>query len=83
MALSLILFTIGLRRADEYQQAFDQYFQCEALGYNPQNPCALQVDRSSTIALSIASYSTFVYQPYVAFVYIIPFKKVKNMLRTC
>ena len=80
MAMSFILYTIGLRRAGEYQQAFDQYFRCEVFGYNPQNPCILQVDRSSYIALNIASFSIFVLAPYVSFVYIIPFKKVKNAL---
>lgn len=82
MAMSFILYTVGLRRADEYQQAFDQYFRCEAFGYNPQNPCVLQVDRSSYTALNIASFSVFVLTPYVSFVYIIPFKKVKNALRS-
>ena len=79
-AMSLILFAIGLHRADEYQQGFDQYFRCEAFGYNPQNPCVLQVDRSNYIALNIVSYSTFVLAPCVSFIYIIPFKKVKNKL---
>ena len=79
--MSLILFAIGLHRAGEYQQGFDQYFRCEAFGYNPQNPCVLQVDRSSYIALNIVSYSTYVLAPYVSFVYIIPFEKVKNKLR--
>ena len=80
--MSFILYTVGLHRAAEYQQAFDQYFRCEAFGYNPRNPCVLQVDRSSYQALNIASYGNFALAPYVTFIYIIPFKKVRNKLRS-
>ena len=80
MAMSLILFTIGLHRADEHRQAFAQYFGCEAVRYDPQAPCDLQVDRRDYITLNIAAIGIFAFAPYITFIYIIPFQKVKSKL---
>ena len=77
MVLNLISFTIGLRNGFQYQQAFNDYFTCEAFGSDPDNPCTLEVDRHRDHALTIFALTIQNFATYVALVYIIPVDKVK------
>ena len=77
LALSLILYTNGLRNAFQYQQGFNDYFMCEAFGSNPDNPCILKVDRYTDQVLTILANIIHNLAPCVALVYIIPVEKVK------
>lgn len=77
LALSLILYTNGLKNAFQYQQEFNDYFMCEAFGSNPDNPCALEVDRHIDHALTILAGMVHNLAPCVALVYITPVEKLK------
>jgi hypothetical protein len=77
LALNLILFTIGLRNAFQYQKGFDDYFTCEAFGFDPDNPCVLEVDRHRDHALTILALTVQNFAPCIALVYFIPVDKVK------
>jgi hypothetical protein len=77
LALNLILFTIGLRNAFQYQEGFDDYFTCEAFGFDPDNTCVLEVDRHRDHALTVLALTVHNFAPCVALVYIIPVDKVK------
>jgi hypothetical protein len=50
---------------------------CEAFGFDPDNPCVLEVDRHRDHALTILAITVQNLAPCVALVYIIPVDKVK------
>jgi hypothetical protein len=77
VVLNLILYTIGLRNAFQYQQGLNDYFMCEAFGFDPDNPCVLELDQHRDHALTIFAIIIQSFAPCVALVYIIPVDKVK------
>ena len=76
--MSLIFFIIGLRNASQNQQGFMEYFACEAVGDDPNDPCIFEVDRQKEQAFTVASYVSHALGPYVILVYAMPVDKLKE-----
>ena len=81
-ALSLIFFTIGSQNISQDQEGFTQYFACEALGVNLNNPCVFTVDRLRQQAFTIASFVMYTMGPYLTLVFIVPVNKMKEKWET-
>lgn len=58
------------------------YFACEALGQDPEDPCIFEVDRRKEQAFTIASYASLAIGPYAILVYAIPIDKVRKKWKT-
>lgn len=59
-----------------------EYFACEALGEDPENPCPFTVDRQEGQAFTIASFAFYAMGPYATLVYVIPLEKLKERWAT-
>jgi hypothetical protein len=53
---------------------------CEAIGFDPDNPCVLEVDRHRDHALDILAFTIQSFAPCIALVYIIPVDNGTNHL---
>ena len=79
--LTLMLFTIGSGNVFQNQQGLKNYFACEALGSDPDNPCVLEVNRYRDHALKVIALTVYTIGPYATLVYVIPVDKVKDQWR--
>lgn len=79
--LNLMLFTIGSGNVFQNQQGLKNYFACEALGSDPDNPCVLEVNRHRDHALTVTAFIVYTIGPYATLVYVIPVDKVKDQWR--
>ena len=55
-----------------------EYFACEAIGDDPNDPCIFEVDRQKEQAFTVASYVSHALGPYVILVYAMPVDKLKE-----
>ena len=72
----------GIRISIQQQHEFTNYFNCEALGVNPDDPCVLEVSRLKSRVLIILTNVFGAVTPYVILIYIVPVKKIKDVFGT-
>ena len=77
-----MLLLAGSRNAPQNLRRLYDYFSCEVLGINGDNPCTFDVDRIEEQAFTIASFLAYTLGPYSTLVYVIPVDRVKDKLGT-
>ena len=82
IGIDLIIIMVGIRISIQQQQGITNYFSCEALGVNVDDPCVLEVSRLKSRVLITLTNVFGAITPYVILIYIVPVKKIKDVFGT-
>jgi hypothetical protein len=83
IATTISVALIGARsgKFQQNQQLYSDYFFCETFGIDPDNPCVLEVDGYMDQSLTIATYATFIFTPYIILIYILPVERLMKRIK--